>query len=139
MRAKRERIKREGKKPVSRENCVRFTKRFVVAGLASAHVVVIHRGQIIVNQRIGVDHLQRAGGIDRVLRVTAAEFAGRHAERGADSLAAGEHTICHALLQNRRALPRTQQFGELRFRPFGILRQAFTQHRSLPPLRHQVA
>ena len=46
---------------VAREHGDAFTKYFVIRQLAPAIIVVIHRGQIIVDQRVGVDALDRAG------------------------------------------------------------------------------
>ena len=39
-----------------------FAEHLVVGGNAAAEVVVVHRGQVVVDQRVGVDHLHRAGG-----------------------------------------------------------------------------
>jgi hypothetical protein len=69
----------------------------VVRRLAAAQVVVVHRRQVVVDERHGVNHFEsyssRLGGIQR-----AAEHLGRgKAEHGAHSLAAGQQRVAHRL------------------------------------------
>ncbi len=45
---------------VSRENRDAFAKHFMIGELATAIIVIIHRGQIIVNEGIRMDALDRA-------------------------------------------------------------------------------
>ncbi len=46
---------------VTRQNRRGFVKRLMTAGATAPQIVVIHSGQIIVNQRIGVQHFDSAG------------------------------------------------------------------------------
>jgi hypothetical protein len=40
----------------------RFSENNVAGGPAAAEVIIVHRRQIVVNQRIGVNDLDRSGG-----------------------------------------------------------------------------
>lgn len=58
----------------------------VVGGLPAAQVTVVHTGEVVVDERRSVDHLEGAGGgYDQILGPTH-ELAGGDAEDGADPL-----------------------------------------------------
>ncbi len=59
-------FERERQQTISRKNRGRFAKLFVRSRLAPSQIVVIQRRQIIVNQGIRVDELDRAAGIQCV-------------------------------------------------------------------------
>lgn len=48
----------------------RFSVLDVAGGLPPPQVIVIHAGQIIVNQRIGVNHLQCGGRRQSVMKIS---------------------------------------------------------------------
>ena len=52
-----------------------LTVHLMIRGLAAAEIVVVHAGQIVVNERVGVDHFDRAG--KRCRRVVAASAESR--------------------------------------------------------------
>ena len=104
----------------------------VAGGTAAAQVIVIERGQIIVNQRIGVEHFEGGaetfdtggkgsdvgeglGGIAGTARHRRGARCARqrysrdhaarfHAENGAQAFAAGEHAVAHGLMNGRGML-----------------------------------
>ncbi len=53
--------KRQGQQRVAGQDGGRLAVDLVTRGPAAAQVVVVHRRQIVVNQRIGVDHFHGAG------------------------------------------------------------------------------
>ena len=59
----------------------RFVELDVHRGLAPAQRVVIHAGQIIVHQRVGVDHLDGAGRRVEAVRIAAAGSLIRQLDR----------------------------------------------------------
>jgi hypothetical protein len=60
----RKHLECEGEQRIARENRHGVAEDLVVGELAAAVVVVIERRQIVVNQRVGVDELERAGRRD---------------------------------------------------------------------------
>ena len=51
-------FKGAGLQRVAGEDGDRFAERHVAGGLAAAQVVVVERGQVVVDQRVGVQHLE---------------------------------------------------------------------------------
>ena len=100
---------------VSRQHGQRLTVDLVVGGLAPAEVVIVHAGQVIVDQGVGVDHLHCAGGGHGVIPVEpffpgqAGKFQGQHRPQ---PLAAGEKAVAHSLVK---------------VRPVGLLREKSAQ------------
>ena len=88
----------------------------VACGLAAAQVVVVQRGQIVVDQRVGVQHLQR--GAERVdacgqLAGSRDHSRGLHAKNGAQPLSAGEDAVAHGAMDgDRQRLGRWQKAFE---------------------------
>jgi hypothetical protein len=62
-----------------------------------AQVVVVHGRQIIMDQGIGVDHLQSAGHGQGFAGVAAYGFGPGQAEDGPEALAPGEEAVAHGL------------------------------------------
>ena len=63
---------RRGKPTVHKafgEHRLGLAKRLVHGRLAAAHVVIVHARQIVVDQRIDVDRLDRAAGAKRAFRI----------------------------------------------------------------------
>ena len=100
---------------VSRQHRQGLAVDLVVGGLAPAKVVVVHAGQVVVDQGVGVDHLHRAGGGHGVIPVKslfprqAGKFQGQHRPQ---PLAAGEKAVAHGLVK---------------VRPVGLLREKSAQ------------
>ena len=65
-----------------------------------AQVVVVHGGQVVVNEGIRVHHFHRAGGDQSVDGQAAAGFRRGQAKHGAHSLAARKHAVAHGLVDS---------------------------------------
>ena len=114
----------------------------VHGGLATAQHVVVHAGQVVVHERIGMDQFDRTGRAQRRLADGGARrgerrhrFArGQHQQRS-KALAPIEHRITHGLAEQHRGIDahparqRRLDARELRFGPVGQLVLA-------PALRH---
>jgi hypothetical protein len=79
----------------------------VAGGLAATEVVVVERGQIVVDERVGVEHFE--GGRELFDAFGWARGAGNHAggldaEHGAQALASGEDAVAHGAVDGRRGL-----------------------------------
>jgi len=72
-------LEREREQRVAGEDRHILSEDLVVGGLAAAEVVVVHAGQIVVDERHGMDHLGRAGGGDGSGLVATDELAGSDA------------------------------------------------------------
>ena len=94
----REHLKRESEQGVAGEDRDRFAEHFVASGPAAPQVVVIERGQIIVDQRIGMDQLQRGGGGFNSGGRIGDRLRGRYTEDGPDALSAREEAIAHRFM-----------------------------------------
>ena len=73
---------------------------FVVGGAAAPEIVVVERGEVVVDERIGVDHFERAGGREYGIGVAAERFCGGESEDGAHSLASGEEGVAHGAVDD---------------------------------------
>ena len=94
----RDGLERERLEGVAGEDGDGFSEGNVAGRMAAAQIVVVERGQIVVNERVGVQHLQRAaevGGTDGQLAVSGHHARGLHAEDGAKAFAAGEDAVAH--------------------------------------------
>ena len=90
---------------VSREDGDGLAKRLVAGGPSAAQVVVIERGQVIVDERVGVQHLKGRAKLFHAQRNAAGNHArGLHAKDGPQALAAGEHAMPHGLMDGRGIL-----------------------------------
>ena len=82
----------------------------LVAGRpAAAQVIVVHGGQIVMDERVGVHQLDRAGRGEGVGQLAAAGLGGGEAEHGPQAFAAGEHGVAHRRVDRRRAFLRLRQ------------------------------
>ena len=96
-------FKRLRQQRVARQHGDAFAENFVVGGLAAAEIVVVHRRQIVVDERVGVDALDGAGERHGVGFAAAAGGGGREAKRRAHPFAAGKERVAHGLV-NRGGL-----------------------------------
>jgi hypothetical protein len=77
----------------------RLAEHFVAGRPPAPQVVVVERGKIIVNQRVGVQHLERrAQFLDSVWATIRPPCARLHAEHRPQALAAGKHAVAHGLV-----------------------------------------
>ncbi len=97
-----ENFKSDGQERVAREDSDAFAKNFVTCGAPAAQVVVVHAGEVVMNEGIGVDAFHGAGGGEGVFGKAAAEFRGREGEGGAQALAPCKKAISHRLVDGGR-------------------------------------
>jgi hypothetical protein len=92
-----------------------FAEGFVAGGASAAQVVVIERGQIVVDQGICVKHFERgADSLDasgeRAGRRCRCDHASRfHAQDRTQAFAPGKHAVAHGLMDRRRMLGSRRQ------------------------------
>src|SRR6267143_1204068 len=65
-------------------------------------VVVVHRGKVVVDQRVGVDELERARRGQDALGHAAHGLAAGDDEDGPQALAAGHHAVAHGPVDGGR-------------------------------------
>ena len=95
-------VKRKRLQRVAGENRGCFVE-LAVAGRATApQVVVIHRRQIVMNQRIGMDNLDRAGGAVDFFQLDVKRRSSRVDQYWAHPLAGRQHGVTHRLVQANR-------------------------------------
>ena len=97
----------EGEERVAGEDRGRFVEGLVDGGLAAAEVVVVHRGQVVVDQRVAVEELDRETG-GKGARGADVEHRRRLAhEQRPEALAAAERGMAHRGDQPLGRLART--------------------------------
>ena len=84
---------------VARQHCQRFSVDLVVGGLAPTQIVVIHAGQIIMDQGVVVHQLQCAAVGKRQMPVDTAQTGKLQRQHGTDPFAAGQQTVANGFLQ----------------------------------------
>ena len=67
-----------GQQTVSSENRRRLVELFVARRAAAAQIAIVHRGQVVMNEGIGMDHLDRRGRSQQFLRVRTEGLPDRH-------------------------------------------------------------
>ena len=92
-------IEGQGQQGVSCEDRHGFPVHLVVGQLPPPVVVVVHGREIVVDERIGVNQLERRRDRQDGLRRLSHRLSGRHRQDRADALAAGEQTVAHAFVQ----------------------------------------
>lgn len=126
-------FKRKRLQRISREQRHRLAIDLVAGGNAASHVIVVHAGQIIVNQRVGVQALGCAGIEDRIIHRSTTRFRCCEAQDWSQTLAAGENTVPHRLVQRRGACfgARDETF-ERRIHELAALGEVFFEIRHEP-------
>jgi hypothetical protein len=82
-------------KAIAREYCDRFTKDAVIGGAAAAKIIIVHAGEIVVNQGVGVDAFHSASGGNCERLVSPNSPSGGEAEDGTQAFASCEKTVAH--------------------------------------------
>ena len=95
----RHHFERQRVERIAGEDRGRFIPRLVYGGLAAAQVVVVHRRQVVVDQRIDVDAFDRGAGAHRAGAVDAEQPAGREGEQRAQALAAADRGVAHRAVE----------------------------------------
>jgi len=94
-----------GEQGVTGKNGGGLVELFVRGGVPAAKVVVVHRGQVVVDEGVSVHALDRHGGGQGIRRSRAGrkEFGGGEREHGAEALTAGLQGRAHGLMDAGRA------------------------------------
>ena len=100
---------RVGQERVPGENGDRLAEDLVVREAPAAVVVVVHGRQVVVDQGVGVDQLEAAGGGHDVVHLAAHRLGARDHQDGAETLAAREDAVPHRLVDDRRGRGRRRQ------------------------------
>jgi hypothetical protein len=101
---------------IAREDGGGLIEGFVARGAAASQIVVVHGRKVVMDQRIGMDHFDRAGRRIQGLKRNAEQFARGVDQRRADALAASQRRVANRLMQSCRNGRRTWQSGvERRF------------------------
>ena len=74
----------------------------MAGGTPAAQVVVIQRGQVVVNQRIGVDQFQWTCRVFNAGLGVADSFRGGDRQNWTDSFPTGEQAVAHGAVDRRR-------------------------------------
>jgi hypothetical protein len=91
-------VEGEGLEGVAGEDGDGFAEEDVAGGLAAAKVVVVEGGEVVVDEGVGVEHLEGGAEVGRAFgdAEAAGDHAGSlHAKDGAEAFAAGEDAVAH--------------------------------------------
>ena len=92
-------LERQVVKAIAGQHRGRFVEGAVDGRLAAAQIVIVHARQVVVDQRIDVDRLDRRTGADDPLLVQSEQPAGGDGQQRADALAAAQPGMAHRLEQ----------------------------------------
>ena len=84
-----------GEKAITREYCDRFAEDAVIGGAAATKIIIIHAGEIVVNQGVGVNAFDGASGGNCEGLVSSNSPSGGEAEDGTQAFASCEKTVAH--------------------------------------------
>jgi hypothetical protein len=109
---------------IARENCGGVVGFLVQRGTAAPEIAVVHRRQVVMDQRIAVDAFQRGAGQQRCVARNAEHGGAFHHQKRPQPFAAAERRITHRVHQPVRAgdFVRQQDVGQqLSEQRFGFL------------------
>ena len=89
-----------GQQGVARKDGGGFIEGLVAGGAATAQIVIIHRGQIVVDEGVRVDHFQRGGEGHYRFGAQAEQGGGGQAQHRTEALAACEEAVIHGFLES---------------------------------------
>ena len=89
---------------ITGQNRLGLAVHLVVGGPATAQVVVVHGGQVVMDERHGVDHLHRHRRGHGQIGVAAGQLTGRQGQDRSQPLATGQERVAHRLPQRLRTL-----------------------------------
>ena len=99
----RQNVEREREQSVAGKDRGRLVELLVRGRAPAAQVVIVHRGQIVVRQRIAVHELERGAGHQRALARRLEQRGGLDHQERAQPLSAGEAHVAHRVHQPLRA------------------------------------
>ena len=91
----RQHVEGERQQGVAGENRGRLIEGLVHGRLAAPRVVIVHRRQVVVHQRIAMQQFDRAAGIERAVMRRAEQRRGLGHQKRAQPLAAAERGVAH--------------------------------------------
>src|SRR5262245_40971216 len=94
----RNHLERERQERVTGQNGRGFSKLLVARWTSTPEVVVGHSGQIIVNQGIGMHHLDRRRDRQYFLIVLSVDGKARNAERRSQTLSSRKNAVAHCAM-----------------------------------------
>ena len=98
----RHNIEGKSQQRVAGENCGGFVESFVNGRAAAPQVVVVHRRQIVMHQRVAVQALERGAGQQSAGTRRAEQRPGLHQQKWAQSFAAAQYGMAHGGEQTLR-------------------------------------
>jgi hypothetical protein len=90
----------EGEERITSEEGIGFAEPDMGGGSSAAKIVVIHTGEVIVDEGVGVQNFEGEAGEEGGIGFAASGFAGSHAEDGAEAFAACENGIAHGFVED---------------------------------------
>ena len=97
-------LKCQCQQSVAREDRGRLIELLVIGRTTAPEVVVIHRRQVVMNQRVSMNQLDRDSRRQCLLDRPAARFARHQHEHRSQSFAAGLDAVTHRRLQSLGAI-----------------------------------
>jgi len=98
----------QGQEAVPRQNGRRLVKCLVTRRPPAPQVVVVHRRQVIMDQRIGMNQLESTGSAHRRPGIAATGFGRHQAKHRSQPLSTPQHAVTHRRCQpGRRGRPAT--------------------------------
>jgi len=125
----RHNLEGQGLQGVAGQDGSSFIERLVGRGPTPAQVVVVHAGQVIMDQTVGMDQFQGASGADHALPIQLHQFAGLQDEEGAQTFAWRKSRIAHRLSE---AASRRQQDVQRGIHARGSLRELISKGHDEP-------
>ena len=87
-----------GQERIASEDGDAFPVDLVTGGAAATKVVIVHRGEVVMDERVGVDTFDSAGQRHGVSGASTTGFCGGECQDGADALAAGKKAVAHGFV-----------------------------------------
>ncbi len=109
--AARQDVESEGQQPVAGEDRGRFVEFLVRGRLSAPQIVVVHGGQIVMDQRIAMDAFERGAGHQRLLAWDIEQRGAFSHQERAEPFAAAEAGIAHGFDQPRRPAHFAGRYG----------------------------
>ena len=107
----RQHLEGQGQETVARQHRGRLVEGLVAGRTAAPQIAVVHRRQIVVDQRIGMHHLDRAAACNALRRATEKSCALASTRNGPQPLARRQRGIAHRLEHPRLEAVGTRRSG----------------------------
>ena len=115
-------MKRLGQQSVARQDGDAFAGDDVQRRAASSHGVVVHRGQVVVDERVGMNQFDGARRWQSQAAIATDSLCARQAENGTQPLASSEQAVAHGGIDELRE-PQAMKAGtrqaQFRLQPGG--------------------